>query len=142
MSMERPRFRWPQVLALGTGGFLLLWGLAGFLVTGFDDFAGQSATSLLGLRVNPLSNVVHVVTGIGLLTSAPKLRPLTGTGLLLAALYLVMFGVGAADDPTSNVLNVNTASNVLHLLAGFAALASAQGAAWCRQCDRISAAKA
>jgi hypothetical protein len=61
----------------------------------------------------------------------------------VAAISLIVFGIGTAryDEGVVNVLNVNPGSNALHLLAGFAALAAAQGAVWCRQCDRVAALK-
>ncbi len=138
------RLRWPQKLAIGTGALLVLWGIAGFFVTGFSDFAGQSGTWVLGLRVNPLQNTLHVVFGAALLLAFPRLKALSGTGLLVALLCLVTFGFGTAryDDQVVNFLNVNSGSNAVHLLAGFAALAAAQGAVWCRQCDRAAALKA
>lgn len=134
------RLRWPQKLAVGIGALLVAWGVGGFFVTGFSSFAGESETWVLGLRVNPLQNVIHLVFGAALLLAAPRLRALSGTALLVAVLFLVMFGLGLAryDDEVVNFLNVNPGSNALHFLAGFAALASAQGAAWCRQCDRAA----
>ena len=134
------RLRWPQKLAIGTGSLLVLWGVAGFFVTGFSSFAGESETWILWLRVNPLQNVIHLVFGAALMLSAPRLKALSGTALLVAVLFLVMFGLGLAryDDEVVNFLNVNPGSNALHLFAGFAALAAAQGAAWCRQCDRAA----
>ncbi|RDI16576.1 DUF4383 domain-containing protein [Lentzea flaviverrucosa] len=137
------RLRWPQKLAIGTGALLVLWGVAGFFVTGFSSFAGEADTWVLGLRVNPLQNVIHLVFGAALLSAVPRLKALSGTGLLLAVLFLVMFGLGLAryDGEVVNFLNVNPGSNALHLFAGFASLAAAQGAAWCRQCDRAAAVK-
>lgn len=137
------RLRWPQKLAIGTGALLVLWGVAGFFMTGFSSFAGEAGTWVLGLRVNPLQNVIHLVFGAALLFAVPRLKALTGTGLLVAVLFLVMFGLGLAryDDEVVNFLNVNPGSNALHLLAGFASLATAQGAVWCRQCDRAAAVK-
>ncbi|MDX3663373.1 DUF4383 domain-containing protein [Streptomyces sp. ID05-26A] len=134
------RLRWPQKLAIGTGALLVLWGVAGFFVTGFAGFAAESDTWVLGLRVNPLQNVIHVVFGAALLLAAPRLKALSGTGLLVAVLFLVLFGLGLAryDGEVVNFLNVNPGSNALHLFAGFASLAAAQGAAWCRQCDRAA----
>lgn len=134
------RLRWPQKLAISTGALLVLWGVAGFVVTGFSSFAGVSETWVLGLRVNPLQNTLHLVTGAALLLAAPRLKALSGTGLLTAVLFLVVFGLGLAryDDQVVNFLNVNPGSNALHLFAGFAALAAAQGAAWCRQCDKAA----
>ncbi|MDT7788520.1 MAG: hypothetical protein QOF58_6939 [Pseudonocardiales bacterium] len=137
------RLRWPQKLAISTGALLVVWGVAGFFVTGFSSFAGESDTSILLLRVNPLQNTLHVVFGAALLLAAPRLKALSGVGLLAAMLFLVVFGLGLAryDDDVVNFLNVNPGSNALHLLAGFASLAAAQGAAWCRQCDRVAALK-
>ncbi|WP_434441033.1 DUF4383 domain-containing protein [Lentzea sp. E54] len=137
------RLRWPQKLAISTGVLLVLWGVAGFFVTGFSNFAGEAPTWVLGLRVNPLQNTIHVVFGAALALAAPRLRALDGIGLLVALLFLVLFGFGTAryDDQMVNFLNVNSGSNVLHLLTGFAALAAAQGAVWCRQCDRAAALK-
>ena len=137
------RLRWPQKLAISTGALLALWGIAGFFVTGFSSFAGESDTWVLGLRVNPLQNTLHLLFGAALLLAAPRLKALSGVGLLKAVLFLVMFGLGLAryDDQVVNFLNVNPGSNALHLFAGFAALAAAQGAAWCRQCDRVAAVK-
>jgi hypothetical protein len=137
------RLRWPQKLAISTGALLTLWGIAGFFVTGFSSFAGESDTWVLGLRVNPLQNTLHLVFGAALLLAAPRLKALSGVGLLAAVLFLVTFGLGLAryDDQVVNFLNVNPGSNALHLFAGFASLAAAQGAAWCRQCDRAAALK-
>ena len=138
------RLRWPQKLAISTGALLAVWGLVGFFVTGFSSFAGESDTWVLGLRVNPLQNTIHLVLGVALLLSVPRLKALSNVALLAAALLLVTFGLGMAryDDQVVNVLNVNPGSNALHLLAGFAALAVAQGAVWCRQCDRVAAREA
>ncbi|WP_329789988.1 DUF4383 domain-containing protein [Lentzea sp. DG1S-22] len=134
------RLRWPQKLAIGTGALLVLWGLAGFAVTGFSNFAGEANTWVLGLRVNPLQNVLHLVSGAALLFAFPRLKALSSTALLVAVLYLVLFGFGMAryDEQVVNFLNVNAGSNALHLFTGFAALAAAQGAVWCRQCDRAA----
>lgn len=135
------RLRWPQKLAISTGALLALWGVAGFFVTGFSSFAGEADTSVLLLRVNPLQNTIHVVFGVALVLAAPRLKALSGTALLVAVLFLVLFGLGLAryDDQVVNFLNVNPGSNALHLFVGFASLAAAQGAAWCRQCDRAAA---
>ncbi|MDX8034325.1 DUF4383 domain-containing protein [Lentzea sp. BCCO 10_0856] len=134
------RLRWPQKLAIGTGALLVLWGVAGFLVTGLSSFAGESDTWVLGLRVNPLQNTLHLVFGAALLLAVPRLKALSDVGLLTAVSFLVIFGLGLAryDDQVVNFLNVNPGSNALHLFAGFAALAAAQGAAWCRQCDKAA----
>src|SRR5687768_6423243 len=118
------RLRWPQKLAISIGALLALWGIAGFFVTGLSSFAGESDTWVLGLRVNPLQNTLHLVFGAALLLAAPRLKALSGVGLLTAVLFLVVFGLGLAryDDQVVNFLNVNPGSNALHLFTGFAAL--------------------
>lgn len=112
-------------------------------MTGLSNFAGEADTWVLGLRVNPLQNTIHLVFGAALALAAPRLKALDWIGLLVALLFLVLFGFGTAryDDQMVNFLNVNSGSNALHLLTGFAALAAAQGAVWCRQCDRAAALK-
>lgn len=126
---------WPQRSALGIGVLLTLLGAAGFVVTGFDDFAGAGPDYVLGLRVNPLQNLVYLVTGLIGLTVYGHLRPTRVFGALNSVLYLVVFAIGApsAEVAGTGPLNANTASTVLHLLVGAAAVVTAQGSAWLEQ---------
>lgn len=142
MSMKLSQLKWPQVLSLGTGCFLLLWGLAGSFVTGFDDFAGSAGGTLLGLRGNPLANVVHLVTGLAFVIVTPGVRRLAGIGVPLSVLYFLMFAIGEANDATTNLFDTNVASNVLHMLVGLASIGLVHGAAWMRRCDKLSASSA
>lgn len=53
-----------QVFSMVLGAVYLLIGLAGFAVTGFDDFAAPPVDgTLIIFGVNPLHNIVHVVIG-------------------------------------------------------------------------------
>jgi uncharacterized membrane protein YuzA (DUF378 family) len=53
-----------QLLALAIGAVYTLVGIAGFLVTGFDNFASETDKTLLGFEINPLHNIVHLVIGL------------------------------------------------------------------------------
>ena len=117
-----------QLLALVIGVVYLLVGLAGFLVTGFDNFAGHDReTTLLGFAVNPLHNIVHLlIGGLGIAMSrrADSARTF---GWILFVVYGLTFiyGLIAANNEAINFLNINGADNVLHILSTLAGLAIA-----------------
>lgn len=52
-----------QLIAVVVGAAYVLAGVAGFAVTGFDEWVGPTGETLVGLGVNPLHNVVHLVIG-------------------------------------------------------------------------------
>jgi hypothetical protein len=101
-----------------TGVALLTLGIAGFFVTGSHDVVAHDHDStLLGFGVNPLHNLVHLITG---LLGVVLWRSLPGSrafGLLGAAVYgaAFVFGVFALDE-TWNILALNTNANRLHLV--------------------------
>jgi hypothetical protein len=115
-----------QWLALAIGAVYLLVGIAGFFVTGFDDFTEHDhSQTLMGFALNPLHNVVHLVIGAaGLLLWASRNGArlygwLLGVGYGATAIY----GFLVVNNPETNILNINGADNVLHVvsaLAGFA----------------------
>lgn len=115
-----------QTLALIIGVVYLLVGIAGFFVTGFDNFTEHDhSQTLLGFALNPLHNIVHVVIGLaGVLlwrtrSGARLYGWLLGIGYGATAVY----GFLVADNPETNILNINQADNWLHVvsaLAGFA----------------------
>jgi Domain of unknown function (DUF4383) len=114
-------------IALSLGAFYTLLGLAGFLVTGFDNFAGVGQETLLGLELNPLQNVVHV--GIGLIglgtTAAPSSARGFGAFAVVALGALFAYGMLAVDNPDIDYLSLNQADNVLHLVTAVAGLVAA-----------------
>lgn len=116
-----------QKLALLVGAAFTLAGLAGFLVTGFDDFAEVTGETLLGLEVNPLHNIVHLVIGIAGLVMAKRLDTTRAYGWLLFVGYgaTFVYGLFAVDDPDINFLSINNPDNVLHLVSALAGLAIA-----------------
>ncbi|CAL9387962.1 DUF4383 domain-containing protein [Saccharothrix sp. NPDC042600] len=112
-----------QVLAGLLGLFFLVAGVAGFVRTGFGDFAGDQHAMLFGFAVNPLHNVVHLAFGVlGLLMA-------TGSGLarLYGWIVFLVYGVvlvwglmlaGLVVNPVErlgNPLALNTNDNWLHL---------------------------
>jgi uncharacterized membrane protein YuzA (DUF378 family) len=116
-----------QYLALAVGALYTLAGLAGFLVTGFDDFAEETEETLLGFAVNPLHNIVHLVIGLAGLALWSRLSSARVYGWALVVGYgaTFVFGLFASDDPDVNFLNINGADNGLHLVSVLAGLAIA-----------------
>jgi hypothetical protein len=115
---------WPQILALVFGAVYLLVGIVGFFVTGFDNFADNSQHEmLLFFMINPLHNVVHIVIGLAGLLLARALAGARTYGWLLAVGYAAAFVYGLiAVGESWDVLNINPADNVLHILTAVVGL--------------------
>ncbi|MCW2697967.1 MAG: hypothetical protein JWR62_3052 [Modestobacter sp.] len=126
---DRRGLTWPQMLALAIGAVYTLIGIAGFFITGFDNFAGMDHTeTLLGFMINPLHNVVHLLIGIAGLALARTLSGARTYGWLLAVGYGAAFLYGLfAVGKDWDVLNLNWADNWLHLISALAGLAIALG---------------
>jgi len=117
-----------QWLALGIGAVYTLVGIAGFAVTGFDDFVGKDTQeTLLGFELNGLHNVVHLVIGIAGLLTWNRLDTARMFGWLLFAGYglTFLYGLWAAGNTEGNFLSLNGADNGLHLVSALAGLAIA-----------------
>jgi len=111
-----------EVLTLVAGLVFLLVGLVGFVITGFDDFAGHhTGDTLLGFELNGLHNVAHLVFGVAGIMLWRHVRGAMAFGLLLVVGYaaVLAFGVAAVGEDW-NVLSINTPDNWLHL--GFVVL--------------------
>lgn len=117
----------PQIIAITFGAIYLLLGLAGFLVTGFGDFADSEGDNLLGFQVNPLHNIVNIAIGVLGLAMGQRLASARTFGWLmffgLGAVFL--YGLFAVDREDINFLALNGADNVLHLLSSLVGLAIA-----------------
>lgn len=121
--MSAPARRFGQV----AGSAYVAIGLLGFAVTGLAGFAATTGSSLFGLGVNPLHNLLHVLLGVALVVAAAR-----GEGearticMITAAVYGVVGLLGLALVGTDgNVLALNHADNALHLAtAGAAAVAA------------------
>jgi uncharacterized membrane protein YuzA (DUF378 family) len=116
-----------QLLALAIGVVYTLVGIAGFFVTGFDNFAAETDKTLLGFEVNPLHNIVHLLIGLAGLALWRRLDTARTYGWLLAAGYGLAFiyGLFAADNRDINFLSLNGADNILHLVSALAGVAIA-----------------
>jgi ABC-type transport system involved in multi-copper enzyme maturation permease subunit len=116
-----------QLLALAIGAVYTLVGMAGFFVTGFDNFAAETDKTLLGFEINPLHNLVHLAIGLAGLALWRRLDTARTYGWLLAAGYGLTFiyGLFAAGNRDINFLSINGADNILHLVSAAAGLAIA-----------------
>lgn len=117
-----------QYLALVIGVVYTLVGVVGFFITGFDGFTEHDHDqTLLGFAINPLHNIVHIVIGVaGLVMWSSDARART-YGWLLAIGYgaAAIYGFIVADNPDTNILNINQADNWLHVVSALAGLAIA-----------------
>ena len=116
-----------QLLALAIGALYTLIGIAGFFITGFDNFAAETDKTLLGFEINPLHNLVHLAIGLAGLAMWRRLDTARAYGWLLAAGYglTFLYGLFAAGNSDINFLSLNGADNGLHLLSAAAGLAIA-----------------
>ena len=89
-----------QLLALVIGVVYTLVGIAGFFVTGFENFAAETNKTLLGFEINPLHNLVHLAIGLAGLTLWRRLDTAKTYGWLLAAGYglAFLYGLFAAGN--------------------------------------------
>lgn len=111
-----------RTLALAFGVIYLLVGIAGFFVTGFENFAEETGDKLIIFEVNPLHNIVHLIVGIaGIALSRTRAGART-YGLLLAVAYgaTFVYGLFAVNEEDVNFLSINNADNVLHLVSALA----------------------
>jgi uncharacterized membrane protein YuzA (DUF378 family) len=123
-----PATRHPsQLLALAIGIIYTLVGIAGFFVTGFENFAAETDKTLLGFEINPLHNIVHLAIGLTGLALWRRLDTARTYGWLLAAGYglAFLYGLFAAGNSDINFLSINGADNGLHLVSAAAGLAIA-----------------
>ncbi len=124
-SAHREVFQW---LALIIGIVYLIVGIVGFAITGFSGFTEHDhSQTILGFAINPLHNIVHVVVGllgVFLWASRPGARTY---GWILAVGYgaTFVYGLIVVDNEDANILNINGADNVLHLVSALAGLAIA-----------------
>lgn len=124
-TATRAPYQW---LALVIGAAYLLVGILGFTVTGLSGFTEHDHDqTLLGFAVNPLHNVVHLVIGAAGLLLWRRRSTARTYGWLLALGYgaTTVYGLIVVDDPDANVLNINGADNVLHIVSTLAGLAIA-----------------
>ena len=84
-----------QTFSLVFGLVYLIIGVAGFTVTGFDDFAaGPVDGTLIIFGLNPLHNIVHILIG-GAWVVASRTHPAAKTvSLVIGAAYALVAVLG------------------------------------------------
>ena len=111
------------VVALVFGAVFVVVGLAGFLVSGGHPAVGTDGGALLGLfQVNVLHNVVHLAIGVVMIAAALRGDgPARAANRIVGVLYLVLFAAGLLLVGTGlNLVALNPADNILHLVLGLA----------------------
>ncbi len=124
---RRGDYHWAQWLALAVGASYTLAGLAGFAVTGFDQFAEHTGDTLLGFEINPLHNIVHLTIGVLGLAMWRRFDTARTYGWLLAIGYGAAFVLGFViiGDKERNFLSLNVADQFLHIGSALVGLAMA-----------------
>jgi hypothetical protein len=127
------RFTWPQLAALLLGAVYFLLGLLGFFFLGDTSSASLAGRDtddvMLGLELNAITNVLHLVMGVaGLICATSLVRARAyGVGLAVVGAVLFVFGVVAVGNPAINVLSLNWGDNILHLVTALVGVGLAVG---------------
>ena len=113
-----------RLLGYVLGVVYLLVGLLGFFVTSGVGFASRDGKSLLGFELNPLHNIVHLLVGAVLLYAATRgVAAARSANIAVGGTYLVVGIIGLFIlDSSANILALNSADNVLHLVSALALL--------------------
>lgn len=112
-----------QRFAYAFGALYLVVGVAGFFVTGFEDFSGTEGEKLILLGVNPLHNLVHVALGILWLAGAGRETTARTINILIGAVLAIVGIIGLfLVNSSANILALNHPDNLLHLVTAALAL--------------------
>jgi cytochrome c oxidase assembly factor CtaG len=108
-----------RLVAYVLGAVFLLIGVLGFAVTTDVGFASREGDTLLGFEVNPLHNIVHLLVGAVLLLGATRgVAAARSANIAVGGTYLVVGLIGLFIlDSSANILALNSADNVLHLVS-------------------------
>jgi hypothetical protein len=108
------------------GAALVLAGLFGFIADAtFDTGSAVQGDSFLGFEVNGWHNLVHILTGLFLLTGAKNRHAAKRVALIFGIVYGAVTIYGLIDgNSVLGILPVNPADNVLHLVLSVAAIAA------------------
>ncbi|HEY0812636.1 MAG TPA: DUF4383 domain-containing protein [Pseudonocardia sp.] len=121
------RFVLPQILLLIIGAFYLLWGITGLFFLGdpATDLVGHdTGRLLLGVELNGVQSLAHVVIAIVALGGAAAVSAarISGVAVFVGCLVLVVVGLLGAVRPELNVFSVNFAGTLIHALTALVAL--------------------
>lgn len=113
-----------QKATLAFGAIYTPVGLAGFAITGFDDFFAKTDEKLLIFEINGFHNVVHILIGVAglLMWRRPATARLFGWLLFVGYGATFVYGLFVANQADGNFLSLNTADNGLHLASALAGL--------------------
>lgn len=112
-----------SMVAFLFGAVFVLVGLSGFFVSGGHHAVGREGGALLGLfQVNVLHNVVHIAVGAVLVAAAVAgARAAKAANATVGVVYLALFVIGLfIVDTSANIIALNGADNLLHLVLGVA----------------------
>lgn len=112
-------FRTPgQKFAVTFGAVYLLIGVAGFAVTGFDQFAGETyEDTLVVFPLNPLHNLVHLALGVAWLIAAPRPDLARQANLLIGGVLGLVTILGAVGILRFLAIeSLGSPDNFLHLV--------------------------
>lgn len=138
-----PQAAWPQAVAVLVGILFTILGVIGFAASGLDGFAAHGVPSrLFGLAVNPLQNLLHLALGAAGIVLSGRLPRARVYGWVLAIGLGALFGYGVLVSrvPSWDVLNLNWATNWLHLVFALVGFLIAVGPARVRQRSDAAAA--
>ena len=108
-----------QTLSLAFGAVYALVGVLGFFVSSDVDFAGKDGASLLGFDVNGLHNIVHLLIGVALVAASRTHAAARSANLVIGGVYVLLAVLGPfINDTAADIIGLNGADNVLHLLSG------------------------
>jgi len=119
-----------QKVGLAFGAVYVLVGILGFLLAGGSDFVGKEGELLLGIfQVNGLHNVVHLLIGVALAGAAMSSPAASrSTNLTVGVVYLLLGILGwFIVDTALNIVALNAADHILHLLSGILLIVVARG---------------
>ena len=107
-----------QTVALVFGAVYTLVGILGFFVS--NTFAETDDSKLLGIfEVNNLHNIVHLLIGVALIAASRRHDSARGANLAIGVTYLALGVLGPLIAGTDvNIVALNGADHVLHLLSG------------------------
>jgi len=108
-----------RTLGYVLGIVFLLVGVLGFVATSGVGFASTQGKSLLGFELNPLHNIVHLLVGALLLVGATRgVAASRAVNTAVGGVYLLVGIIGLFIlDSSANILALNGADNVLHLVS-------------------------
>lgn len=113
-----------QVVAGALGLVLVVAGLVGLAVDStFETGSGLQGSRLLGLEVNGWHNVVHIASGLLLLSGVGSRNAARAVCRLFGVAYIVVTIAGIAGGSDAfGLIPINTADDVLHGVLAFVAL--------------------